>query len=415
MGYVCLQISESTPSCAERLNREVEDWTTGDYRKDSMLDPASQTALRDEIAQQIREDRALLTQLRAEVTPLASMTRRISPRSATSISLVATDGGNNQLRFDPFLVQLVRVVDSSNNEYCLEVVSPTMSVSTLSARQFANPARPTALGRLMRYLGVERLSELSHMIRPDDSGQPNSPSWVQVYRELVEWAILFAIVREKDFATDSLIVFDGFLRSKVFAKDLFQRYRVGIQEGIDRHLSKSRRRIYLVGVAKHSKVLTRYRLAMALEHVMQSPFPCYVEIPRELEEKAYVWSEYARGDDRVVEGGESNKFVAGKMFFVKFGSEPRDPVWPLDIFLSQANDHATILGCLLNDATEGFPVPLYPRSLQRAHENAALVDFDKDILQDMIFGGLRTTLGKEAPALDVFRLQDADPASRRYE
>lgn len=415
MGYVCLQISESTPSCAERLNREVEDWTTGDYRKDSMLDPASQTALRDEIAQQIGEDRALLTQLRAEVTPLASMTRRISPRSATSISLVATDGGNNQLRFDPFLVQLVRVVDSSNNEYCLEVVSPTMSVSTLSARQFANPARPTALGRLMRYLGVERLSELSHMIRPDDSGRPNSPSWVQVYRELVEWAILFAIVREKDFATDSLIVFDGFLRSKVFAKDLFQRCRAGIQEGIDRHLSKSRRRIYLVGVAKHSKVLTRYRLAMALEHVMQSPFPCYVEIPRELEEKAYVWSEYARGDDRVVEGGESNKFVAGKMFFVKFGSEPRDPVWPLDIFLSQANDHATILGCLLNDATEGFPVPLYPRSLQRAHENAALVDFDKDILQDMIFGGLRTTLGKEAPALDVFRLQDADPASRRYE
>jgi hypothetical protein len=153
---------------------------------------------------------------------------------------------------------------------------------------------------------------------------------------------------------------------------------------------------------------------MALEEVMQSPFPCYVEIPRELEEKAYVWSEYARGDDRVAEGGEVNKFVAGKMFFVKFGSGPRDPVWPIDIFLSQSNDHATIFGYLLNDAIEGFPVPLYPRSLQKAHENAVLVDFDMDILQDMIFSGLRTTLGKEAPALDVFRLQDADPAPRRY-
>lgn len=267
----------------------------------------------------------------------------------------------------------------------------------------------------MQYLGVEELSKLSHMIRPDDSGRPNSPSWVQVYRELVEWAILFAIVREKDFATDTLIVFDGFLRSKVFAKDLFQRYRAGIQEGIDRHFRANKRRIYLVGVAKHSKVLSRYRLAMALEGVMQSPFPCYVEIPRELEEKAYVWSEYARGDDRVAEGGEVNKFVAGKMFFVKFGNGPRDPVWPIDIFLSQSNDHATIFGYLLNDAIEGFPVPLYPRSLQKAHENAALVDFDMDILQDMIFSGLRTTLGKEAPALDVFRLQDADPASRRYE
>lgn len=380
-----------------------------------MLEPASQTALRDEITRQIREDQALLTELRAEVRPLISQTRRISPRSATSISLVAADGGNNQLRFDPFLVQLVRVVDSSNNEYCLEAVSPTMSVSALSARQFADPEHPTALGRLMRYLGVEELSALSHMIRADDSGRPNSPSWVQVYRELVEWAILFAIVREKDFATDTLIVFDGFLRSKVFAKDLFQRYRAGIQEGIDRHFNANKRRIYLVGVAKHSKVLSRYRLAMALEGVMKSPFPCYVEIPRELEEKAYVWSEYARGDDRVAEGGEVNKFVAGKMFFVKFGNGPRDPVWPIDIFLSQSNDHATIFGYLLNDAIEGFPVPLYPRSLQKAHENAALVDFDMDILQDMIFSGLRTTLGKEAPALDVFRLQDADPASRRYE
>ena len=380
-----------------------------------MLEPSSQTTLRDEIARQIGEDRALLTQLRAEVGPLLSQTRRISPRSSASISLVAADGGNNQLRFDPFLVQLVRVVDSSNNEYCLEAVSPTMSVAALSARQFADPEHPTALGRLMQYLGVEDLSDLSPMIRPDDSRRSNSPSWVQVYRELVEWAILFTIVREKDFATDTLIVFDGFLRSKVFAKDLFQTYRAGIQDSINRHFSANRRRIYVVGIAKHSKVLSRYRLAMALEGLMQSPFPCYVEIPRELEEKAYVWSEYARGDDRVAEGGEINKFVAGKMFFVKFGTGPRDPVWPIDIFLSQSDDHATIFGCLLNDAIEGFPVPLYPRSLQKAHENAALVDFDMDILQDMIFSGLRTTLGNEAPALDVFRLQDFDLASRRYE
>ena len=380
-----------------------------------MLDPASQDSLRDAITHQIGEDQAVLRQLRAEIRPLASQTRPILPRSATSISLVAADGGNNQLRFDPFLVQLVRVVDSSNNEYCLDVVSPTMSVSALSDRQFASADRPTALGRMMRYLGVDELSDLSHMIRPDSSGHPNSPSWVQVYRELVEWAILFSIVREKDFATDTLIVFDGFLRSKVFAGDLFQQCRTGIQEGIDRQLKHNRRRIYLVGLAKHSKVLHRYRLSMALEGIMQSQFPCYVEIPRDLEERAYVWSEYARGDEDVVEGGEVNKFVAGKMFFVKFGKGSRDPIWPIDIFLPQSGKHAAIFGYLLNDAIDGFPVPLYPRSLQRAHENAALVDFDMDILQDMIFSGLRANLGTEAAVLDVFRLQDSDPSSRRYQ
>ena len=380
-----------------------------------MLDPASQTALHGAIARQIHEDWDVLSQLRAEVRQLLPQTRRISPRSATSISLVAADGGNNQLRFDPFLVQLVRVVDSGNNEYCLEAISPTMSVAALAARQFAEPDRPTALGRMMRYLGVDTLPKLSHMIRPDDSGRPKSPSWVQVYRELVEWATLFALVREKDFATDTLIVFDGLLRSKVFAGELFRLYRQGIQEGIDRQFRRNRRRVYLVGVAKQNKVLSRYRLAMALEGVMQAQYPCYVEIPRELEENAYIWTEYARGDDRVTEGGEVNKFVAGKMFFVKFGSGPRDPVWPIDVFQSQAADHATIFGSLLNDAVEGFPLPLYPRSLQRAHENAALVDFDMDMLQDIIFSGLRTALATEAPALDVFRLQDADPASRRYE
>ena len=99
-----------------------------------------------------------------------------------------------------------------------------------------------------------------------------------------------------------------------------------MKERIDKQWSNSRRRVYLAGVAKHSKVLSRYRLAMALEGVLQTDYPAYVEVPREVEEKAYVWSEFARGDDRTGEGGEINKFVGGKMFLVKFGSHRRDPV-----------------------------------------------------------------------------------------
>ena len=380
-----------------------------------MLELKSQEALRDEIARQIEENQFVLQELRDEIKPLLARTEKISPRSSASISLVATDGGNNQLRFDPFLIQLVRVVDSSNNEHCLEAVSPSINIEELSQRQFSRAESPTALGNMMKYLGVSNLSELSHMINPDDSGAPKSPSWVQVYRELVEWAILFSIVRKKDFANDTLIVFDGLLRSKIFSEDLFQQYRKGIQEGINYHYQNNNRRIYLVGIAKHSKVLSRYRLAMALEGVMKLPYPCYVEIARELEEKAYIWAEYARDDDKVIDGGEINKYVAGKMFFVKFGKGLRDPIWPIDIFLSQVENHQMIFGCLLNDAIEGFPVPLYPRSLQKAHENAALVDFDMDIMQDIIFKELRAVLGSEAPILDVFRLQDTDPASYRYQ
>jgi hypothetical protein len=379
-----------------------------------MIDPASQAQLKKVIADCIGTDQGVLDALREEVKPLKSATRQIQPRATTSISLVGTDGGNNQIQFDPFLIQLVRVVDSSNNEYCLEAVSPTTPVQKLNQRQFAADGMPkTALGEMMVFLGVDSLQVLSHMIRPTDSGKPVSPSWVQVYRELVEWAILFKIL-DKDYGTDTLIICDGLLRSKVFAKDLFQRLLQGMKERIDKQWSNSRRRVYLAGVAKHSKVLSRYRLAMALEGVLQTDYPAYVEVPREVEEKAYVWSEFARGDDRTGEGGEINKFVGGKMFLVKFGSHRRDPVWPIDIFVPQVGESQTILGSMLADAINGFPVPHYPRCLQKAHENAALVDFDFDILQDFIYEGVRSSLGGDAGTLDVFQLQDADPAQRRY-
>jgi hypothetical protein len=238
---------------------------------------------------------------------------------------------------------------------------------------------------------------------------------VQVYRELIEWAILFDLVRNKDFGTDTLILYDGLLRSKVFADDRFKRYLQGLQEGIEAQRQRTRRRIYLAGMAKHSKVLDRYRLAMALEGILTTEYPAYVEVPRDIEERAYVWSEYARGDDREFAGAEINKFVGGKMFFVKFGSSPHDPIWPIDIFEPQTSEAGIILGYLLGDAINGFPIPLYPRCLQVAHENAALVDFDFDLIQDQIFNSLREILGHQAPTLDVFRLRDVDPARRRYE
>ncbi len=165
-------------------------------------------------------------------------------------------------------------MDSSNNEYCLEAITPTTNVSRLSTNQFDEHGVPaTALGRMMEYLGTEHLWELTPMIRRNDDDRPVSPSWVQVYRELVEWAILFSLVREKDFGTDTLIIFDGLLRSKVFVGELFTRYRRGLQEGVDKQQRENRRKVYLAGVAKHSKVLSRYRLAMAVEGVLNTDFP----------------------------------------------------------------------------------------------------------------------------------------------
>jgi hypothetical protein len=378
-----------------------------------MIDQDTYQRLKSEIEVRTAADRQLLDKLRADVRPLRDKTKRIHPRAATAVSLVATDGGNNSLRFDPFMVQVVRVVDSNDNDLCLEVVTPTTPIAELDKKQFDSSGRPvTSLGRLMAALNVTSLTKLSHFVRADDDGLPRSATIVQVYRELVEWAVLYDLLK-KDFGSDTLVVFDGDLRSKAFAGELFIQYGELLKRELERHANQ-RRAVYLVGVMKSSTVLSRYRLAFALEGILRGSFPAFIEVPYELEKEVYVWEESFRGEDRVVAGRERNKCVLGKMFFAKFGLRPRDPIWPVDIFSPQAQNADRIFSHLLADAIEGFPVPLYPRCLQKAHERAALVDFDMDMLQDAIFHGLRRALGNESATLDAFTLEDADPGQGRY-
>src|ERR1700680_1844055 len=125
------------------------------------MDTQSFAHLKQEITGSIVADRSILDQLRAEIHPLKSQVYPIRERTTTSVSLVATDGGNASVQFDPFLVQIVRIVDSNNFEYCLEALTPTTNIADLSAKQFHADGSPcTALGELMRYLGVDRLQRL---------------------------------------------------------------------------------------------------------------------------------------------------------------------------------------------------------------------------------------------------------------
>ena len=373
-----------------------------------MLDPDSLNRLKIEVADCVTTDRTLLDELLAEITLLEHNQHRIQPRSTTSVSMVGTDGGNNELRFDPFLVQIIRVVDSNQNELWLEVVTPTTPVAVLNSRHFENGRPVSPLGRMMHALGVCSVADLSPMLRDGSERKPRSPSWIYAYRELTEWAVLLDMTN-KDYGSDTLIVFDGFLRSKVFKGTLFLRYGELLEDAVDRQ-KNNHRNIYIVGVAKHSAVLARYRLALKIKRILRGAYPAYVRIPRELERKAYSWTEYARGRRDEEEGGEA---ANGTMFFVKFGDKSHDAIWPVDIFEPQIDQAQTVFGCLVRDAQEGFPVNLYPRSLQKAHEAAALFGLDMDFLQDIVTDGVRTVLGESAHVLDEFALEPTDPSQSR--
>nr|WP_018085673.1 hypothetical protein [Desulfurispora thermophila] len=352
-------------------------------------------AVRDSVRRRTTEDKILLDDLRSEVRPLRSHVQVIRPRSTTAVSLVASDGGNNRLFFDPFMIQFVRVVDSYGKEFFVDAVSPTTDTEALSKSQFTPEGHPkTALGVMMQELGVSYLWELSHMI-PNTKEAPReriNPSWVMVYRDLCEWAVLYERICKNTFAADTLIVRDGLLRSKIFRGDSFIKWRKNVEESIVRIEREDRRRVYLVGIAKRSKVLTRYNLALMVERIMPPGDPCFIKIPREMESKAYIWPEYARGAEVEDSGGEAPKFVAGDMYFVRFGTHWGDPIWTVDILSSQSGRANEIFGYLLADAINGFPIPLYPRCLQIAHEYAQVSGFDMEILQNEIFTAIRDLL-----------------------
>jgi hypothetical protein len=102
------------------------------------------------------------------------------------------------------------------------------------------------------------------------------------------------------------------------------------------------------------------------------------------------------------------------MYFVRFGPGTGDPTWIVDILSSQSDKAHEIFGYLLADAKDGFPIPYYPRCLQKADEFAQVVGFDLDILQSEVMASVEKVVGEGArDALDGFRFAP-DLSGRRY-
>jgi len=72
-----------------------------------------------------------------------------------------------------------------------------------------------------------------------------------------------------------------------------------------------------------------------------------------------------------------------------------DPVWPVDIAVWQVDQTEKILGQLVVDAQQGFPIPDYPMCIQRAHDFAKLSGLEIQVLQDMLLNAMSSQLTDE--------------------
>jgi hypothetical protein len=236
-----------------------------------------------------------------------------------------------------------------------------------------------------------------------------SPKWVEAYRDLCEWATLYDLVCHHDFAADTLIVRDGLLRDTIFGAGLLVRAGRLMRAAIDLQAQRNHRRVWLVGLAKKTRVLDRYRLAMSLAGVFDHGTPCFVEVPVAMQGSVYRDQVYLRGPD------EQESENIGRMYFVRFGPRTGDPVWTADLLAWQADDAQVVFGHLQADAAAGFPVPFYPFSLQQADAHSRVADLDVELIEDNLVDAVRELVGPDkAHVVDALRLT-TNVAARRYE
>ncbi len=339
----------------------------------------------------LRRFREYARRLRADVRPLRTY-------AVNAVSFVSADGGDNRLRLDPAAVELVRVVDSRGNQCALDAVPGTITLQELerrAVRDDANVVMP--LERLCSDLGMG-LRDLSFIIRGlGQSGK--STGALRCYRDIVEWAVLYDLVANPglQWGGDTILIRDGLLRTKSFKREVFPLIDKRLREAIAAHANRNVT-LSLVGVAKQSAVLGRLAVALELEATFHKPFPCYVRVPEDIEKECYnfdrTWLDTYETSEPDDEGQRLYQSL-GRLFLVKFGDQSLDPVWPVDIAEWQVKEAEKILGQLTVDAQQGFPIPDYPMTIQRAHDFAKLTGLEVTILEDLLLEGMCESLSSD--------------------
>jgi len=351
--------------------------------------------LNDKVKEAVGAELPLVDELRAEVRKLN--VSKLGERPCKAIAPVATDGGENRLSFEPVNLEIIRVVDSNGTDLVQEVIPLSLEHAV-----FASYAgRIAVLQKLLQALGNLRFGDLSFYVgsrgRADDERHPDLRAQVRAFRDIVEWAVILDLA-SRDWPTDVLLLRDGLLRTKVFRLGTFPLLDRAFQRCFTEQSQPGKHRVYLVGVAKTSAVLSKLGLALSLEGTFDKDYSCYVEMPRELEAKCYnfdrTWLDTAEDQ----EPGEASRYQSfGRLHLVKLSGMRTAPVFPVDLPVwLPAKERRMVLEYVAYDARDNFPVIGYPHSLQKAHEYAVMNGLEMTVIADMMIGHLLAGMPPEA-------------------
>lgn len=349
--------------------------------------------IKDRVLEAYQNEDQVFAKLRGFARELKNNVRPIRKYSVNAVSFVSADGGDNRLSFNPAIIELVRVVDSRGNQCAIDAIAGNTKLAAFNERvNAASPLLVTPLRRLCEDLGMS-VADLSYLLKGiEEPGK--STGAVRVYRDIVEWAVLYDLLKYSQWGSDTIIVREGMLRTKSFKLSVFPLLDKLIRDAHQDH-KKRNVNVSIVGVAKQSAVLSRLAVALELEGTLNKPFPCYVKVPTHIEEDCYNFDRTWLDTYETSEPDENGTYryqAIGTMYLVKFGDRIYDPVWPVDIAVWQAQEADKIIGQLTEDAQPGFPIPDFPMCVQRAHDFAKVNGLEMSVLQDILFEGITEKL-----------------------
>ena len=214
-----------------------------------------------------RED-PIIQELREFAKTLSNDVKPIRPYSVNAVSFVSADGGDNRLSFNPAVIELVRVVDSRGNQCALDAIAGNSKSEDFNERtNTGSHLMVMPLQRLCKDLNMSVL-DLSYLLKSIDEGK--STGAVRTYRDIVEWAVLYDLLKYREWGSDTIIVREGLLRTKSFKREVFPKIDQKIREACEEHKKKNVN-VSIVGVAKQSAVLSRLAIALELEGTLQKP------------------------------------------------------------------------------------------------------------------------------------------------
>ncbi len=236
--------------------------------------------IRERISDAYCNEDPIFTKFRDYAKNLKQNVKPIRKYSVNAVSFVSADGGDNRIYFNPAVIELVRVVDSRGNQCALDALAGNTKPDAFNLRGLAgNSLTVEPLQKLCNDLGVSVLG-LSYFLKNiEEPGK--STGAVRVYRDIVEWAVLYDLLT-KSWGSDTIIVREGLLRTKSFKRKIFPKIDESIRKLCNEH-KKQNVNVSIVGVAKQSAVLSRLAVALELEETMHKNYPCYVKVPREIE------------------------------------------------------------------------------------------------------------------------------------